>query len=214
MITRLFANAYLGVWLLDDSRRTLRNLSLVAQEETIDGAFSVPLESDPISNQVITSAETKVLSPAGPHAVTTSSPFFPVDGHGSSAIMLPLLSRDAVIGLMCIRAALSDKVFTPTDVALAEAITGPLANTIENTKLFTKAQIAEVEDERRRLLHDLLDSVYQALFAADLTADVLPKLWETDPDQGRQALGDMKRFTHGALAEIRVLMVELRSPKR
>ena len=90
----------------------------------------------------------------------------------------------------------------------------PLANTIENTKLFTKAQIAEVEEERRRLLHDLLDSVYQALFAADLTADVLPKLWETDPDQGRQALGDMKRFTHGALAEIRVLMVELRSPKR
>jgi signal transduction histidine kinase len=64
--------------------------------------------------------------------------------------------------------------------------------------------------ERRRLARELHDSVTQALFAATMTADVLPGLWELDPDEAREALVELRRLTGGALAEMRMLLLELR----
>jgi signal transduction histidine kinase len=64
--------------------------------------------------------------------------------------------------------------------------------------------------ERRRLARELHDSVTQALFAASMTADVLPALWELDPDEAREALTELRRLTGGALAEMRTLLLELR----
>jgi len=56
---------------------------------------------------------------------------------------------------------------------------------------------------------DLCDSVAQALFAVNVTADALPGLWELDPDEGRAALADLGRLTRCALADMRALLVEL-----
>jgi signal transduction histidine kinase len=64
--------------------------------------------------------------------------------------------------------------------------------------------------ERRRLARELHDSVSQALFAVAATASSLPRLWEQDADEGRQALADLRRLTSGAQAEMRALLVELR----
>ena len=64
--------------------------------------------------------------------------------------------------------------------------------------------------ERSRLARDLHDAVSQTLFSASLIADVLPRLWEKDPEQGRSRLQEVRLLTRGALAEMRTLLFELR----
>jgi signal transduction histidine kinase len=70
---------------------------------------------------------------------------------------------------------------------------------------------AEAADaaERSRLARDLHDAVTQTLFSARLMADVLPRLWERGPAEGRRCLHDLCRVTRGALAEMRALLLEL-----
>jgi signal transduction histidine kinase len=71
-----------------------------------------------------------------------------------------------------------------------------------------KEEVADAE--RTRLARDLHDAVSQTLFSASLIADVLPRLWEKNPDEGRRRLEEIRQLTRGALAEMRTLLFELR----
>jgi signal transduction histidine kinase len=65
-------------------------------------------------------------------------------------------------------------------------------------------------EERQRLARDLHDAVSQTLFSASLIAEVLPRLWERNRDEGRRRLEEVRQLTRGALAEMRTLLLELR----
>ncbi len=79
-----------------------------------------------------------------------------------------------------------------------------------NAELYEQAQTLAVLHERQRLAQGLHDAVNQSLFSAGLIAEVLPRLWEQNPTEGRRSLGELRRLTHGALAELRMLLAELR----
>ena len=70
-------------------------------------------------------------------------------------------------------------------------------------------QQAAVE-ERNRLARDLHDAVSQTLFSASIIAEVLPKIWDRNPDEGHRRLEEVRQLTRGALAEMRTLLFELR----
>ena len=65
-------------------------------------------------------------------------------------------------------------------------------------------------DARRRWARALHDSVSQSLFSMSLLAQVLPELWEVDPEEARAGLVQIRDLTRSALAEMRALLVELR----
>lgn len=65
-------------------------------------------------------------------------------------------------------------------------------------------------DERQRLARDLHDAVTQMLFSANLIAAVLPRLWAKDAAEGQRRLEELRQLTRGALAEMRMLLMELR----
>jgi signal transduction histidine kinase len=67
------------------------------------------------------------------------------------------------------------------------------------------------QKERQRLAHELHDAVTQQLFSASLIGEVLPQIWATSPERGAEYLEDLRLLTKGALAEMRTLLVELRS---
>jgi signal transduction histidine kinase len=48
------------------------------------------------------------------------------------------------------------------------------------------------------------------LFAANLVAEVLPRIWKRDPQKGLNSLEELRRLTRGALAEMRTMLLELR----
>jgi signal transduction histidine kinase len=64
--------------------------------------------------------------------------------------------------------------------------------------------------ERTRLARELHDAVSQTLFSASLIAEVLPRLWERNQEEGRRRLEEIRQLTRGALAEMRTLLFELR----
>jgi len=64
--------------------------------------------------------------------------------------------------------------------------------------------------ERNRLARDLHDAVSQTLFSASIIAEVLPRLWERNQDEGRRRLDEIRQLNRGALAEMRTLLLELR----
>jgi len=69
-----------------------------------------------------------------------------------------------------------------------------------------KAAVAE----RQRLARDLHDAVTQTLFSASLVAAALPRVWAKDPAEGQRCLEELRQLTRGALAEMRMLLLELR----
>jgi signal transduction histidine kinase len=65
-------------------------------------------------------------------------------------------------------------------------------------------------EERQRLARELHDSVTQTLCALGMLGRTLPKIWERDAAEGRQALMSLDEMTQSALAEMRTLLLELR----
>ena len=93
---------------------------------------------------------------------------------------------------------------------VVQALAQRAALAIQNARLFEQAQQVATAEERQRLARELHDAVTQTLFSASLIAEVVPRLWERDPEQGRQRLEELRRLTRGALAEMRTLLLELR----
>src|SRR5260221_11241050 len=65
-------------------------------------------------------------------------------------------------------------------------------------------------EERQRLARELHDSVTQTLFSASTIADSLSRVIDKDIQKAHNYLQDLQHFTHGAMAEMRSLLVELR----
>jgi PAS domain S-box-containing protein len=76
--------------------------------------------------------------------------------------------------------------------------------------LALKAAEDAVTAERTRLARDLHDAVTQTLFSASIVAEILPQLWEVDPEEAKRSTDELGQLTRGALAEMRTLLLELR----
>lgn len=123
--------------------------------------------------------------------------------------LLPLQVRDRKLGVLAIIGS-QESNFTPDQLALFKSIADQLGVAIENAFLFEKVEDVAIAAERNRLARDLHDAVTQTLFSASLIADVLPRIWERDVEQGKARLEELRELTRGALAEMRTLLLELR----
>ena len=122
---------------------------------------------------------------------------------------VPLVVKDQVIGMLTLDHR-QPSYYTASQSQLAMAFASQVAVAIENARLFQRAEQVAVSHERNRLARDLHDAVSQTLFSASLIADVLPKLWDQNPEAGKQKLAELRLLTRGALSEMRTLLLELR----
>jgi signal transduction histidine kinase len=100
--------------------------------------------------------------------------------------------------------------FDESDVTVVQSLAHQIAVAIDNARLFDKAQQVAALKERQRLARDLHDAVTQTLFSASLIAEVLPRIWERDAEEGQRRLAEVRELARGALAEMRTLLLELR----
>ncbi len=126
-----------------------------------------------------------------------------------SLASVPLSSKGKVLGALY-AITRGYREFTDQDVQLLTSIGHQIGVAVENAQLYEQAQQVAVVEERQRLARDLHDAVTQTLFSTSLIAEVIPRLWEKDPDAGRRRLELVRQGTRSALAEMRTLLLELR----
>lgn len=101
--------------------------------------------------------------------------------------------------------------------------TGQIAGVVLVFRDITERQRAEaalqqhikeitILEERQRLSRDLHDAVSQMLFSSSITAEALTRL-KGQPEKLQQNLERLQRLNRGASAEMRKLLLELRSPE-
>lgn len=132
-----------------------------------------------------------------------------VSGAYRTLLCTPLLVEKAVYGGLALYYG-EDRVFSPEEISFAHTLADQASLAITNDQLKGKAQDVAVTAERNRLARDLHDAVTQTLFSTSLIAEVLPKIWEKDPDQAVKRLDELRQLTRGALGEMRTLLMELR----
>jgi two-component system nitrate/nitrite sensor histidine kinase NarX len=126
-----------------------------------------------------------------------------------SYLGVPLMAGSRPIGLL----VAVDKVKSPLtsdDERILTLLASSAVIGLENARLYEEAEMHAALAERGRLARDLHDAVTQTLFSASLIAEVLPQIWEQDPEEGRRRLEQLRQSTRGALAEMRTLLLELR----
>jgi signal transduction histidine kinase/ligand-binding sensor domain-containing protein len=133
-----------------------------------------------------------------------------IDSEGIQSFMhLPIKIDDEIFGVFNI--CFTDPyAFGKDEQRLFLALVQRASLAIENAQLYEVAQELAVVEERQRLARDLHDAVTQTLFSASMIAEVIPRLWEEDPELGLSRLEVLRELTRGALAEMRTLLIELR----
>ncbi|QPC83726.1 PAS domain-containing protein [Phototrophicus methaneseepsis] len=126
-----------------------------------------------------------------------------------SYVGTPICLQGEVIGFLNLHSHDPD-CYNETHGERLQAFANQAASAIQNARSFERAQVIAALEERQRLARDLHDAVSQTLWSANITAEVLPDLWEQDINEGRKCLDDLHKFTNGALSEMRALLVELR----
>ena len=100
--------------------------------------------------------------------------------------------------------------YPPKNSSLLSSIGKQIGVAMENAHLYEQAEQTAITAERNRLARELHDAVTQTLFSANLIADVIPRIWKRNPEEGLQNLEELRQLTRGALAEMRTLLLEMR----
>ncbi len=104
----------------------------------------------------------------------------------------------------------SQHAFSPAHLDRLQVFADEAAIAIRNAQLYEQAQQIAMMEERQRLARDLHDAVSQTLFSANVIAQMLPRMWQKNPDEVHKRLDQLHMLTQGALAEMRTLLLELR----
>lgn len=102
-----------------------------------------------------------------------------------SALGVPLIVEGRVYGGIVLYYP-DVQEYSDEEIGLVVTFADQTALAIENARLREQAEQAAVSAERSRLARDLHDAVTQTLFSASLIAEVLPRIWERNPDDGRR----------------------------
>ncbi|MHB0875250.1 MAG: cache domain-containing protein [Anaerolineae bacterium] len=124
-------------------------------------------------------------------------------------LRVPLMTKGRVVGLVHL-ASRAPRSVSAEERSLLLGIGHQAGLAVENARLYEQAEQAATAAERSRLARDLHDAVTQTLFSASLVAEVLPRLWERNAEEGQRRLEQLRQLTRGALAEMRTLLLELR----
>lgn len=181
-------------------------------EYTDSAAHSLHVD-DPVGQSIIENRSRAIPNLSQDLASLEQSnfgPYAPLHHDGIQSLKsLPLYVQGNVYGSLVLYYK-EPQEFSAEGIDLGVTFADQAGLVIENALLRVQAEEAAVAEERSSIARDLHDSVTQTLFAATIIADVLPRLWERNPEQGRHRLQELHQLNRGALAEMRTLLLELR----
>jgi PAS domain S-box-containing protein len=129
------------------------------------------------------------------------------------ALVVPLVAAGELMGVLGVT-RLGPARYRPEEVSAAQALASQVAVALGNVALFQRAQAVASAGTRQAIARDLHDSVSQTLFSVTLQARAaqaeLRKAGIGEDHPAARALAEVSGLNHGALAEMRALIFELR----
>lgn len=126
-----------------------------------------------------------------------------------AALVVPIRVQDSIYGcLLLFYTQLCH--FSAEEVDLVQAYADQVALAISNARLQAHIEREAATTERNRLAHELHDTVTQEIFSASLLADSVARNWQEHRAEAEAALLQLPGLTRGALAGLRLLLLELR----
>ncbi len=121
----------------------------------------------------------------------------------------PLVAANSVIGFINLF-SVKPEHFTVDHAQRLELFALQAVAAIRNAQDHERAQERAAAEERERLARDLHDAVSQTLFSANVMAESLKRM-DLDRPALDRGLDKLAKMTKGALAEMRTLLLELRT---
>ena len=126
---------------------------------------------------------------------------------------VPMLVGAQVTGILSVQNVERENAFDDSDVRLLQTFAASMSIALENARLYEQARHMAVLDERQRLARELHDSVTQSLYGINLYAEAAGgQIAIGQYDQVRRYLTDIQNTAQESLAEMRLLIYELRPP--
>ncbi len=124
----------------------------------------------------------------------------------------PLIAKDGFIGILVLAHSQPDYYSSQTRI-LSQAYANQVAIAIHNAQLYQQAGSLATLEERNRLARELHDSVAQALYSISLFTDAMRRALETNRlEVAKQHLEDLVEVSKEAMADMRLMIFELRPP--
>ncbi len=121
----------------------------------------------------------------------------------------PIYLQDNIIGFINLYSDSLD-FYTDIDAEWLEAFAKQAAIGIQNARQHQQIRELSTIQERQRLARELHDSVTQALFTTTVMADSALRQWKVNPNKAHSLMTQVLQLATAALAEMRVLLLELR----
>ena len=129
------------------------------------------------------------------------------------ALVLPLVAAGELMGVLGVTRQGPPR-YRPEEVSAAQALASQVAVALGNVALFQRAQAVASAETRQAIARDLHDSVSQTLFSVTLQVRAAQAELRTaglgEDHPAARALAEVSELNHGALAEMRALIFELR----
>lgn len=131
-------------------------------------------------------------------------------------VFIPLLVAGQRIGLVILSyheiTPWEPAELRPYEVTATQLATG-ISTRLQQRLLLDSGQALAVLQERQRLARELHDSVTQLIFSITLIAQSIAPAWKRNPVEGERRVTRLLELSQQALAEMRALLFELRSPE-
>lgn len=162
------------------------------------GANPIPVDTEPRLAEIIRSGQTARFDAP------------PIPRHGGEEgahLAAPIQLEDQVIGVINVY---REQPFEERDSERMALFAEQAAIAMRNARLFWNTSALAALEERQRLARDLHDSVTQTLFSASVIAESVLRSWKARPERVEPLIRQLHQLNTGALAEMRVLLLELR----
>lgn len=130
-------------------------------------------------------------------------------------VMIPLMAHGERFGLVILTYPTvwdwPEADLWPYQVTAAQ-LASAIYTRQQQALLYRRGQEVAVLRERQRLARELHDSVTQLIFSMTLIAQSIAPAWKRDPEEGQQRVSRLLELSQDALAEMRALLFELRTP--
>jgi PAS domain S-box-containing protein len=178
----------------------------LAKFEAMMAQYELNSEQVPLFNKIIESKQPLVIADVKQDETWLNSVF----GDNIRAFVgVPLIGENRTLGVLSLTSH-RPEAFTEQHLHILDIFAAQAAIAVHNAQLFLRSQELAALNERHRLARDLHDAVSQTLFSAKSIAETAVHIWDKDPVKTRGLVEMLEPLLHGAHAEMRVLLSELR----